>query len=645
MARSARHAARSKHAHFVVRPLFAALVASGVVAPAYGATIPVTTGGDAGNAGTCTTRQAVDSLNVASTAGTTCVASGAFASNDTVDLAAQSGTIALSGPLLPNVPMTFSGPGATGLTLSGQNLNRVIEAPSGQAIVESLTIANGRSVGPGGCIFVSDLVLSNSVVTGCRATTSDLAPFPDAVGGGIAAKYINSYRSTIAANTADTAGGGVFAYAGQFTETLVTGNTVSRTLCAAPDPEACITQVMGGGGILGGTVLTLGSTISGNTVNASQITKYSPEGPYTVNIGLGGGISQFPFDEYLSPDVAALSKSTLVRKSSVMFGANARNQTGAAKAAVKAKRATSKAAGHRTMKADGVVDSGLGLAYSTLSGNRVTGPGSSAPKYGGGGALAISAFYNVEVANSTISGNQLLAPPNVYTPGSALLTSLVDLTNSTITGNVGSIAVAMELIYGDPGFAPASSKRGSFARAWSKWNAKFGTPRTKAGSARNKDLSPPTFDSTIVSNNGALYDVGCTGTCVIEGSNNLIRTWNDTTTVPPDTLTVNPDLAPLGPNGGITPGAPGHPLTAAMPVHLLFQGSPAVDAGSNPEGFLYDQRGPLFPRVVGAGPDIGAIEGVTSRLNVPVPALAPWLVAMLSALLGVFGLRSRRRST
>jgi len=77
----------------------------------------------------------------------------------------------------------------------------------------------------------------------------------------------------------------------------------------------------------------------------------------------------------------------------------------------------------------------------------------------------------------------------------------------------------------------------------------------------------------------------------------------------------------------------------------LATGSPAVDAGSNPEGFLYDQRGPLFPRVVGAGPDIGAIEGVTSRLNVPVPALAPWLVAMLSALLGVFGLRSRRRST
>jgi len=37
-------------------------------------------------------------------------------------------------------------------------------------------------------------------------------------------------------------------------------------------------------------------------------------------------------------------------------------------------------------------------------------------------------------------------------------------------------------------------------------------------------------------------------------------------------------------------------------------GSPAIDAGSNGGGFLWDQRGPGFPRVVGPRADIGAFE-------------------------------------
>jgi hypothetical protein len=649
MARSARHAARSNHAHFVVRPLFAALVASGVVAPAHGATIPVTSGGDAGTGTTCTARQAVVALNNASTLGTSCIPTGPYATNDTVDLNLQTGTIALSGPLTPLVPMTFDGPGATTLTISGQGLSRVIENPMGQAQVEGLTIANGLSSGPGGCIFLADLLLTDSVVSGCRASPSVMSPYQDGIGGGIAVKYLNSYRSTIVGNTADTAGGGVFAYGGQFTQTLVTGNTVSRSVCTDPDDPGCVFTAMGGGGILGGTVLTLGSTISGNVVNASQLAKYdeTAQQNYNVNIGLGGGISQFPLEfiaeEYLGP-LSKSSVASVARKASTMFGAGARNLAGPAKAAVKAKRTALKAAGKPRMKADGIVDSGLGVAFSTISGNRVTGSNSPDAKYAGGGAIALSLFYNVEIASSTISGNRLEVPSNTYAPGSALLTTVLDLTNTTITGNVGSTAVAMQFITMDPGAASAKSKRGGFARAWTKWNGKLGSPQAKAGVARNKDLTQPTFDSTIISNNGAVYDLDCIGSCIIAGSNNLIRTWNDDTTVPPDTLTSDPHLAPLGRHGGVASGAPGHPLTGPMPVHLLFIGSPAIDAGSNPEGFETDQRGLGFPRVVGSGPDIGAIEGVTSP-DFPVPALAPWLVAMLSALLGVLGLRSRRRST
>jgi hypothetical protein len=54
-------------------------------------------------------------------------------------------------------------------------------------------------------------------------------------------------------------------------------------------------------------------------------------------------------------------------------------------------------------------------------------------------------------------------------------------------------------------------------------------------------------------------------------------------------------LGPLADNGGPTR------------THALLPGSPAIDAGSNPAGLAYDQRGPNFARVHGVA-DIGAFE-------------------------------------
>ena len=41
---------------------------------------------------------------------------------------------------------------------------------------------------------------------------------------------------------------------------------------------------------------------------------------------------------------------------------------------------------------------------------------------------------------------------------------------------------------------------------------------------------------------------------------------------------------------------------------MLFSDSPAINHGGNVLNRAYDQRGPGFPRVKGAFPDIGAIE-------------------------------------
>ena len=60
---------------------------------------------------------------------------------------------------------------------------------------------------------------------------------------------------------------------------------------------------------------------------------------------------------------------------------------------------------------------------------------------------------------------------------------------------------------------------------------------------------------------------------------------------------IDPLLAPLANNGGPT-------LT-----HALLAGSPAIDAGSNPDGFLFDQRGEPFVRELNGQADMGAFEG------------------------------------
>jgi len=66
------------------------------------------------------------------------------------------------------------------------------------------------------------------------------------------------------------------------------------------------------------------------------------------------------------------------------------------------------------------------------------------------------------------------------------------------------------------------------------------------------------------------------------------------TTVPADTISLDPKLGPLQANGGPT-------LTLA-----LLPGSPAIDMGGNPANLMLDQRG--VPRVENGRADIGAVE-------------------------------------
>lgn len=692
---------------FRVRPLILALAASGLATPlaSPAATIVVTHGGDAGTGSTCTLRQAVTSLDLAALQGT-CANSGAvFGTNDTVDLTTQAGVITLGGTEIAwtGENIHFVGPvaGPAALRISGNGASRVFNDTLAitSTTIENLTIENGLSAGPGGCVLASDLTLVNSIVTGCTATRGT-QKYGLGWGGGVAAYSLFMLRSTIAANSAADGGGGAFAkYYAQVVESTIANNTVVGSTCQIGDigpsyeKYQCMLLSVGGGGLLAGVTNVTSSAVSGNTVNATFLDfTGTANGDNDGHLGAGGGITvlgdKYFYDPYDNAAAKAKLKPTFAKaRATLMATERGRKAVAAfeARAEVRAKaRAAWRASANKVAakkrkgnKVDGYQQYGLGLFASTISGNRVQGPNNPAVngKYLGGGvaSLAVVAyagpssdykyvdgFNNDEIANSTISGNRLPSfppPPSEPPPddaptkssiGGAIVAGPVDFSNSTIVDNTSQltgVAVVAGVFANSSPAAKASTKRRLFEPAW-RWS---NSTRMQAGvtpGARNKDFTPMVWESTIIANNPGVYDALCSGppnACTITGSNNLIRTPG--VSIPLDTIVgVDPQVAPLANNGGTVAGAAGHATTGPLKTHALYVGSPALNTGNNNEGFEFDERGTGFPRVTGPAADIGAYEGSVPKPNpLPVPGLGPWALGLLSALLGALGLVRRRR--
>lgn len=111
-----------------------------------------------------------------------------------------------------------------------------------------------------------------------------------------------------------------------------------------------------------------------------------------------------------------------------------------------------------------------------------------------------------------------------------------------------------------------------------------------------------TLTSSIVAGNQCqapmtAYDVG--GRTwegdVLRGFSNFIG--HSRLPLPPGTLRGDPKLGALAQHGNRN-----------LQVHMPLADSPVIDAGANPYNRLYDERGPGYPRVQGAAPDIGAVE-------------------------------------
>ena len=229
--------------------------------------------------------------------------------------------------------------------------------------------------------------------------------------------------------------------------------------------------------------------------------------------------------------------------------------------------------------AGGAFGSGSVLVkYSTFSDNAVTtGNVEGSMHYGIGGALAASAPF---VQNSTFDNNSADAGAGVYLlSGSAPAT----FRNSTISGNHAAVLAGAALSNGD-----ITLHNSTIA---------FNDSGFRGGGGLFVNGSSAEIVSSIIANNtpsGPEAAADLDGSAAVTGSNNLIKVSG--IPVPPDTITLDPQLGSLAWNGGETR------------THALPSTSPAHDTGLNANNFDYDQRGTGYPRVDATDPDIGAYE-------------------------------------
>jgi predicted outer membrane repeat protein len=215
---------------------------------------------------------------------------------------------------------------------------------------------------------------------------------------------------------------------------------------------------------------------------------------------------------------------------------------------------------------------------------------------GKGGALEIIVADGlpISIVSSEISGNTIALRPSAYyyNEGAGVYcyggATPLTITDTTISGNQSEYGAAIESACNLQ--LNNSTIAGNFS------------PNTNGFGDAVELIVSGVFnaESTLIANPDAHVDL-----FLFEGANELGVVTNSlvfapdpsTPSLPPDTIIgVDPLLAPLAYNGGPTR------------THALLPGSPALDAGSNPQGLTFDQRGPGFPRTFGAAPDIGAFE-------------------------------------
>ncbi|BCM94519.1 anti-sigma-I factor RsgI2 (plasmid) [Abditibacteriota bacterium] len=284
-----------------------------------------------------------------------------------------SGTITLtSGELLVQKNITIQGPGASVISINGNNVSRVFHfapSPPGASMSSTLsgvTITGGKS-SLGGAIFneaYNTLTLSNDIVTGNTVSSGS------AFGGGIYnVGTLMVGDSTISNNTAVAAssgacGGGIYT----INKVMLNNTTVSGNSATSE-----------GGGFYQRADDSIQSTITNSTFLGNKT--------LSTNSGTGGGL-------YLSTGKLTLGNSTIAGNTATSVGGGIYQSEGT-----------------------------LTLGNCTIAGNTATSQG--------GGLQVSSASMN----NTIVAGNNASTTPDIYgTIGSGDYNLIQDLANASVAG-------------------------------------------------------------------------------------------------------------------------------------------------------------------------------------------------------------------
>ena len=251
-------------------------------------------------AGDCSLRGAIANANANGGNDTITFDAGVFGSAQTINIGANGELV-----ITNNGSLTIQGPGASVVTVSGNNTSNVFKIASGTVTIDGITVATGRI----GIWNLGTLNLINSIVSGnttvgifntgtMTITDSTISGNSNSTTYGIAGIYTTATMtitgSTISNNSAtnfQSDGGGIGLYGGflTITRSIITGNS---------GEYAGGIQLFGGSG-----VLITDTTISGNTARqgGGGISKWISSSSVPISIvnstisgntaGLGAGIN------------------------------------------------------------------------------------------------------------------------------------------------------------------------------------------------------------------------------------------------------------------------------------------------------------------------------------------------------------------
>ncbi|HET7924559.1 MAG TPA: choice-of-anchor Q domain-containing protein, partial [Rhodanobacteraceae bacterium] len=504
--------------------------------------------------------------------------------------------------------LTLNGPGMAALSINGGDAGRVIEKSApGTLTLSGLTLTHGIATSDGGCLYVTgDAALTDVAVVNCVAGSATAGA---ANGGGAFVLGDATLTGAVFANdtvdgTLRVRGGGL-AVVGTLTATN-SSFTANHATAHSAGGASQFDAIPEGGGVhaLSGADLT-DSVISGNVAMSESAEAFGggiatgshPDdayGPLDMLRGTVTGNSATSTCGVCAPQGGGIAAVGDTRLRSTQLAGNSSTSSGLYGGAggMRVFNATSVAIYSSSILGNHADSAGGGLlpseyGYLTIDGTTISGNDAGnqgGTNEGGGGVLCLACALTV--TSSTVSGNTagaggggIMIAFGDYAPSAPVIQ------NTTISNNTAEEGGGVML---DGGNATISNSTIAFNQ---------GTVRGAGISATYYSYTIE-LQSTIVSNNtnGAdERDVFVFG--AVNGANNLIPNASGSPApMPGDTITADPLLQPLANNGGATM------------THAFGDGSPAIDAGNDAAGLVFDQRGEPYLREAGASADIGAFE-------------------------------------